>query len=86
MNSLDTTKMTAVILQAVSSGIKATERTKLSDTPGCRRGVVKGKGWGSIIIVNTVFTTIHPQEGPQTIYSVGPITVVASTGGDHHAE
>lgn len=27
MNSLDTTKMTAVILQAVSSGIKATELT-----------------------------------------------------------
>lgn len=49
-------------------------------------GLSKEKAGGSIIIVNTVFTTIHPQEGPQTIYSVGPITVVASTGGDHHAE
>ena len=54
--------------------------------PVVAEGLSKETAGGSIIIVNTVFTTIHPQQGPQTIYSVGPVTVVASTEGGNHAE
>ncbi len=76
----------AVIGALIMAVVYLTSAQSYKIPPRVAEEMSKEKAGGSIIIVNTVFTTIHPQQGPQTIYSVGPVTVVASTEGGNHAQ